>query len=93
MPKRLMIATSLLLGCLGAQAEYRAYQYLVKPKNSLSMVTEAEAKIIITSLSPQTFIAYNGGQSSIDVTLMRTWMCAGGTAKKVVCPHPSERLQ
>ena len=68
------------------------YQYLVKPRNASVMVTQVQAKPIRSTLNPVAFLSYNGGKSSVDITLMRTWMCPGSTARKDYCIHPSERL-
>ena len=75
-----------------AQAEYRVYQYLVKPRDASVMVTQVQARPIRSTLNPVAFLSYNGGKSAVDITLMRTWMCPGSTARKEYCIHPSERL-
>lgn len=75
-----------------AQAEYRVYQYLVKPKNMAAMVTQVQARPVRSTLNPVAFLSYNGGKSAVDITLMRSWMCPGSTARKEYCIHPSERL-
>jgi len=83
---------SLLLSLpLAAHAEYRVYQYLVRPKTKEFLVNDSGAKTQKSTLNPVSFIAYNGGASAIDVTLLRTWMCPGNTGKKDYCPHPSQR--
>ena len=81
----------MLFSALQAQAEYRVYQYLVKPKTLDFMVNDSGAKQIKSTLNPVAFIAYNGGENSIDLTLLRSWMCPGNTGKKEFCPHPSQR--
>lgn len=75
-----------------AQAEYRVYQYLVKPKNMAAMVTQVQARPVRSTLNPVAFLSYHGGKSAVDITLMRSWMCPGSTARKEYCIHPSERL-
>jgi len=75
-----------------AHAEYRVYQYLVKPRNAAVMVTQVDAKPVRSTLNPVAFLSYNGGKSAVDITLMRSWMCPGSTARKDFCIHPSERL-
>jgi hypothetical protein len=75
-----------------ASAEYRVYQYLVKPKMASSMATQMDAKIQRSTLNPVSFLAYHGGASAIDATLVRSWMCPGSTARKDFCRHPSERV-
>ncbi len=89
---QLLASLAIFFNATSALAEYRVYQYLVKPKNTLAMVTAAQAKAMRSTLNPQAFVAYNGGSQSIEATLVRTWMCQGHTGKKDYCPHPSERL-
>lgn len=86
-----LLAASVLFVSVEAMAEYRVYQYLVKPKNLGSMVTQSEARPVKSTLNPVAFLSYNGGRGSVDVTLMRSWMCQGSTARREYCPHPSER--
>ncbi len=83
---------SLLLALpLFAHAEYRVYQYMVSPKTKEFVVNDSGAKPQRSTLNPVAFIAYHGGAGSVDVTLMRSWMCPGHTGKKDFCAHPSER--
>lgn len=90
MTRPLLTALFLLLP-LPTRAEFRAYQYLVKPRTQEAMVAAATARTVVTSLNPVAYRAYHGG-SSVDVTLMRTWMCAGHTGRKrVPCPAPGDR--
>ena len=78
----------LLILPFGLLAEYRVYQYSVKLKSSPPNDPISYKKI--STLDPVSFIAYNGGNSTIKVDLMRTWMCLGNTAnKKKICPPPS----
>jgi len=76
---------------LFAHAEYRVYQYMVSPKTKQFVVNDSGARPQRSTLNPVAFIAYHGGNSAVDVTLMRSWMCPGYTGKKDFCPHPSER--
>jgi hypothetical protein len=76
---------------LFAHAEYRVYQYMVSPKTKEFVVNDSGAKPQRSTLNPVAFIAYHGGAGSVDVTLMRSWMCPGHTGKKDFCAHPSER--
>jgi hypothetical protein len=87
-----VLALGLFLISFAALAEYRVYQYLVKPRTTWVTINQMEAKSIRSTLNPQAFIAYHGGQGAVDITLMRTWMCTGVTGKKDFCPHPSERI-
>lgn len=89
---RLLVFTASFFALSSAHAEYRVYQYLVKPKNMAAMVTQVQAKPVRSTLNPVAFLSYNGGKSAVDITLMRSWMCPGSTARKEYCIHPSERL-
>ncbi len=81
----------LSLAAPAAQAEYRVYQYLVKPKDQGSQVTAARARAVASTLNPVAYRAYHGG-SSVDLTLMRTWMCPGYTGRgRELCPAPGDR--
>lgn len=76
-----------------ALAEYRVYQYLVKSKSTQYLVTSAQARPVISTLNPVAYRAYHGG-SSIDLTLMRSWMCVGYTGQgRNPCPAPGERAR
>ncbi len=67
-------------------AEYRAYQYLVEPKNIGQF--SGDAFIDISSLDPQSYYAYHGGSNSIKITMLRTWMCEGSTANQMNSENP-----
>lgn len=89
--KGIFAYTIVLLATQNAQAEYRVYQYLVKSKNTQYMVSAAQARPVLSTLNPVAYRAYHGG-SSIDLTLMRTWMCPGYTgAGRAPCPAPGEK--
>lgn len=67
-------------------AEYRAYQYLIKSKiNPSNDELKTYTTIKNSTLSPTSFIAYNGGPSTIKIELIHTWMCPGYTSKKPIC--------
>ncbi|MCB9061062.1 MAG: hypothetical protein H6622_06035 [Halobacteriovoraceae bacterium] len=73
------------------QAEYRVYQYSVKLRTSPPNDPISYKKI--STLDPVSFIAYNGGRSSVKIDLLRTWMCFGNTGnKKKICPPPASEL-
>jgi len=85
------LASLLLLISALARAEYRVYQYLVKSRNSGLSVNNAPARPVLSTLNPVAYRAYHGG-SSIDLTLMRTWMCVGYTGKgKEPCLPPGAK--
>lgn len=75
-----------------AMAEYRVYQYIVKSKRG---APHPEKGYIVTStLDPVSYVAYHGGDTSIKVDLLRTWMCKGYTgAGKPLCESPQKRAQ
>jgi hypothetical protein len=74
-----------------AHAEYRAYQYLVKSQDPYAIATKAQAQYIVSTLNPQMFKSYHGG-NSVSVDLLRTWICPGYTgARKKVCDHPYDK--
>ena len=74
-----------------AQAEYRAYQYLVKSNDPYAVATKAEAQYIVSTLNPQMYQSYHGG-SRVSVDLLRTWICPGYTGlRKEICDHPYDK--
>lgn len=86
-----LASLGLVFSATSALAEYRVYQYLVKPKLTSSMVTAMDARTVRSTLNPVSFIAYQGGETAIDATLLRSWMCPGSTARRDFCPHPADR--
>lgn len=89
-----MIKKTLLFSLLiaNAHAEYRVYQYVVKNKVQTTN-DQPVSQIITSSLNPQSYIAYHGGNQLISLDLLRTWMCPGSTAKmKKICPSPYGKL-
>ena len=89
---RIFWATLIFTLSLSAQAEYRVYQYIVKnkivPKDSTNT-----GNIVLSSLNPDAYLAYNGGSSLINVDLVRTWICPGSTnGFKNFCPSPYNKL-
>lgn len=70
---------------LSIQAEYRVYQYMVSSR----LQPEGPTSVIITStLDPNSYVKYNGGNRSIRVNLLKTWMCKGHTGGKTPCKSP-----
>ncbi|RLA65863.1 MAG: hypothetical protein DRQ89_00495 [Epsilonproteobacteria bacterium] len=68
------------------RAEYRVFQYLVKsryfiPRNNMPY-------IVTSTFDPVTYLAYNGGESSLNIELLRSWMCYGDTSYKRYCNPP-----
>lgn len=73
-------------------AEYRVYQYYVSSR--LKMPEDQKPYLITSTLDPTSYLAYNGGEKSIKIDLLRTWNCPGHTGeKKPICPAPSEILE
>jgi len=66
-----------------AQAEYRVYQYYVRTK--IANLNSPPATLVTSTLDPKSYAAYNGGSSSIEVNLLRSWVCLGDTSKKPIC--------
>ena len=64
-------------------AEYRVYQYYVRSK--VLNLTPSHETLITSTLDPKTYVAYHGGRDSIEINLLRSWMCMGNTSKKPVC--------
>lgn len=76
---------------LEAQAEYRAYQYIVQSNDPYAVATKAPAQYIVSTLNPQMYKSYHGG-SRINIDLLRTWICPGYTGRNQrVCDHPYDK--
>ena len=87
-----MIKLALALTFLSFHAlgEYRVYQYIVK--NNLPSQQTGSPLIRISTLDPVSFKAYHGGDQTISVDLMRTWICPGNTGRnKDICASPYEK--
>ena len=75
----------------GALAEYRAYQYLVKSNDPYAVATRARAQYIVSTLNPQMYKSYHGGEY-VTIELLRTWICPGYTGKRQkICDHPYDQ--
>lgn len=86
--KKAIFALTLLGQSFSIQAEYRAYQYIVKSNDPYAVATKSNSQYIVSTLNPQMYQSYHGG-SRVTVDLMRTWICPGYTGKhKPVCTHP-----
>ena len=66
-----------------AQAEYRVYQYYVRTK--VEKLSNSPATLVTSTLDPKSYATYNGGGISLEVNLLRSWICYGYTAKKPPC--------
>tara|TARA_B100000886_G_C20244868_1_gene416191 strand:- start:389 stop:697 length:309 start_codon:yes stop_codon:yes gene_type:complete len=90
---RAIIVAFLFAANLDAIAEYRAYQYILKSKIlNQSVESTPMQSIVVSTLSPVSFIAYNGGESAIEATLINSWMCPGYTAKLGTCKPPIQEF-
>ena len=91
------ILSNLLFGILflvpkQAEAEYRVYQYFVKSKFNLPQ--DKEGHLVTSTLDPVSYIAYHGGLQSIEIDLLRTWVCKGHTGYfKNFCESPLDKLK
>ena len=85
----LALKSTLLIfwGILSSQAfaEYRVYLYQVEGARGFNTVK--------STLDPVSYEAYNGLEKSNEVSLLKTWMCAGDTSKKDLCPSPYEEMK
>jgi hypothetical protein len=79
----LLTLTLSTLLCTNTYAEYRVYQYYVRPK--VQNINPSKAELVTSTLNPRAYAAYHGGSLSIDLTLMRSWMCMGDTSHEDVC--------
>ncbi|MGI4992956.1 hypothetical protein ACRXCV_10015 [Halobacteriovorax sp. GFR7] len=74
---------------LSASAEYRVYQYMVSSR----LNPRGPASVVITStLDPNSYVKYHGGNRSIRVNLLNTWMCKGHTGGDPICDAPLAKL-
>jgi len=64
-------------------AEYRVYQYYVFSK-TLNL-NSPPPTLVTTTLDPKSYVAYHGGRDSIEVNLLRSWMCLGNTNHQDFC--------
>lgn len=64
-------------------AEYRVYQYYTHSK--IQNLTNAPYEIVTSTLDPKSYMAYHGGKESLELNLLRSWMCVGNTSKQEVC--------
>ena len=91
MKRKIFLSLATLLASFGSFAEYRAYQYMVKTNDPYAVATKANAQYIVSTLNPQMYKSYHGG-NFINVDLLRTWICPGYTGRrKPVCDHPYDK--
>lgn len=73
-----------------AQAEYRVYQYYVTSlyKSSLGL-SPVTTYLETSTLDPTSYLFYHGGEESIRVDLLRSWICKGYTGERTPpCQSP-----
>ena len=73
----------LILNISQVQGEYRVYQYYVRTK--IQNLNAVNATLVTSTLNPTSYAAYHGGKTSLEVNLLRSWICLGDTSKKSVC--------
>ena len=79
----------ILFLCSHALAEYRVYQYMVGPR----LQDRTPANFVVTStLDPQSYVQYHGGEGALRVNLLKTWSCKGHTGGKEICKSPLAKL-
>jgi hypothetical protein len=77
------ITLAFFLFSLNANCEYRVYQYYVHSKiKNLNPLTPT---LVTSTLDPKSYIAYHGGNDSIEINLLRSWMCLGNTSHNSPC--------
>lgn len=73
----------ILLNTQQVFSEYRVYQYYVRPK--ILNLTIVSAELVTSTLDPISYVAYHGGEESVEVNLLRSWQCMGNTSKAQFC--------
>lgn len=82
----------MISGSFYSHAEYRVYQYVIKNK-IVSAQDQSNSHVVISTLNPVSYVAYNGGSSLVSIDLLRTWMCPGDTSyRKNICNSPYGKL-
>lgn len=80
-----------MISATSALAEYRVYQYFVKSR--LNIKKDQKAYAVTSTLDPVSYLAYHGGGSSIQIDLVRTWLCPGHTGMfRDICDGPLEKF-
>ena len=85
---RNLFAFIIFLMAENAFAEYRVYQYYVRPKVVIDP-RENASYLVTSTLDPVTYVSYHGGNDSIQADSLRTWMCHGHTGNGITpCQEP-----
>jgi hypothetical protein len=80
---KIIVSIILCIYSLSLLAEYRVYQYYSHSK--IQNLTNPPYEIVTSTLDPKSYIAYHGGPESLEINLLRSWMCVGNTSKQEVC--------
>ena len=83
MIKKIVLLIILSLFVFPVFGEYRVYQYYVRTK--VDNITPGNATLVTSTLNPTSYAAYHGGKLSLEVNLLRSWVCMGDTSKQSVC--------
>ena len=86
----MILVIALFMCAFYANAEYRVYQYVVS--NRVEIADQPKSSVVLSTMDPVSYQAYNGGSSIVAVDLLRTWICPGHTGKKDICPSPYSQL-
>lgn len=81
--QNLFLLCALFISISPLKAEYRVYQYYVKPK--LENINNLTAQVVTSTLDPVSYLAYHGGSQTIEINILRSWQCMGNTANKPLC--------
>lgn len=85
---KLLLLFTLISFTFSVRGEYRVFQYHIKSKNVYGF--DQKSYIVVSSLDPVSYLAYHGGEESLKIDLLRTWVCYGQTSGKKYCAPPSE---
>ena len=83
MTKKSTLISFLFFISMPAFSEYRVYQYYVRSKTQ--NINPSNATLVTSTLNPISYAAYHGGKLSVEVNLLRSWVCLGNTSKQDVC--------
>ncbi|MBC7714190.1 MAG: hypothetical protein H7177_12675 [Rhizobacter sp.] len=83
MTKKILFTIILAATVSPAFGEYRVYQYYVRTK--VDNINPGNAQVVTSTLNPTSYAAYHGGKLSLEVNLLRSWVCMGDTSKQSVC--------
>jgi hypothetical protein len=87
----LILFIFILITIDNSNAEYRVYQFYVKSKNPIK--EDNQAHLVTSSLDPIGYSQYHGGRDSLNIDLMRTWICPGNTGNyKEYCKSPYQKV-